>query len=251
MNDDDNQLLRALLGQPGDTLVAVGTKALVVRSGTLVRRGLALANSLPGRESGLATEPQDLIGKTYQAAQSATEEALSEAHTSVSDGTSGDAIRLQPNSAVAHYKLGLELYGKGDLDGAVAEFRTTIRLQPDWVDAHLGLGASLFQQGDLDGAIAECRTAIRLQPDSPDAHSGLGASLCRQYDLDWAIAECRTAIRLQPNHAAAHHNLGVALLLKGDRLGALDEIRNARELDPKDPVIAETYDGLRRELESR
>ena len=53
----------------------------------------------------------------------------------------------------------------GDLDGAIAEYRTALRLRPDYATAHHNLGDALRAKGDLDGAIAEYRTAVHLQPD--------------------------------------------------------------------------------------
>lgn len=139
MSEDDNQVPSAL--------VAVGTKALAVRSESLIKRGLALAKS------------------------------------------------LQPGDAAAHDKLGLELYKKGDLDGAIAEYRTAIRFKLDYAQAHYHLGHALRKKGDLDGAIAEYRTVVRLQPEDADAHYFLGSALHDKGDLDGAIAEFRTADR--------------------------------------------------------
>ena len=110
MSEDDNQVPSAL--------VAVGTKALAVRSETLIKRGLALAREPPaGRRSG----------------------ALN---------------------------LGIALYKKGDLDGAIAEYRAALRLTRMMHEAHCNSALALDDKGDLDGAIAEYREALRLNPES-------------------------------------------------------------------------------------
>ena len=111
MSEKDNQVPSAL--------VRVGDRTLAVRSATLIKRGLALAES------------------------------------------------LQPGDAAAHYNLGNALDKKGDLDGAIAEWRTAIRLQPDLADAHHNLGLALERKGDRRAALEESRTAYLLDPKDP------------------------------------------------------------------------------------
>ena len=53
---------------------------------------------------------------------------------------------------------------KGDLDGAIAEYREALRLNPNDDEAHFNLGVALGKKGDWDGAIAEYREALRLNP---------------------------------------------------------------------------------------
>ena len=49
--------------------------------------------------------------------------------------------------------------------------------QPDFPDTHLNLGITLELKGDLDGAIAEYRQALRLKPDFPGAKNNLAIAL--------------------------------------------------------------------------
>jgi Flp pilus assembly protein TadD len=71
------------------------------------------------------------------------------------------------DNAMAHCDLGSTLQAKGDLDGAIAEYRAAIRLQPDNAMAHCDLGRVLWTKGDRDGAFQEFRTAHRLAPNEP------------------------------------------------------------------------------------
>jgi len=90
--------------------------------------------------------------------------------------------------AKAHYERAEALYKKGDVDGAIAEYREAIRLEPDYAEAHNDLGYVLYGKGDVDGAIAEYRAAIRLKPDLVLPHTNLGIALGRKGDVDGAIA---------------------------------------------------------------
>jgi tetratricopeptide (TPR) repeat protein len=125
------------------------------------------------------------------------------------------------------------LTAKGDLDGAIAEFRDAIRIKPDDAAAHQNLGVALRDKRQLDEAIAEYREAIRLKPDFARAHTNLGNALADKGELDRAIAEFRKAIDLDPKHALPHNNLGNALRGKKDLDGAMAEYRKAIDLDRK------------------
>jgi tetratricopeptide (TPR) repeat protein len=149
-------------------------------------------------------------------------------------GSADDAIRfataavaLRPDSPGARVNLGIALGRKGDLDGAMAEFREAIRLKEDYAEAHVNLGNALLGKGQLDEAIAEYREAIRLQKDDAYAHNNLGAALKRKGHLEEAIAEYRAAIRNNKDYAAAHSNLGIALEAKGQLDEAIAEFREA------------------------
>jgi tetratricopeptide (TPR) repeat protein len=143
------------------------------------------------------------------------------------------AVAVAPTNCNAHSNLGIALKDKGNLDGAIVEFREAIRLDPKYGWAHNNLGAALIDKGDPDGAIVEFREAIRLDPKVALPHSNLGGALNDKRDLDGAIAEFREAMRLDPKLAHAHHGLGWSLQLKRDLDGAIVEYREAIQLDPK------------------
>ena len=145
-------------------------------------------------------------------------------------------LRLTPDDADAHNGLGNALQAQGDLAGAIAEYRTALRLKPPFTAAHNNLGIVLQAQGDLDGAIAEYRTALRLKPDNANAHTNLWTALQAQGDHDGAIAKYRTALRLTPNHANAHYGLGLALKTQGQRREAARAFRDYLRLAPDTPA---------------
>lgn len=58
------------------------------------------------------------------------------------------------NDALNHFHNGLDLQKKGELDQAIAEYRTAHRLDPNHVEPLAKLGEALTTKGDLDGAIS-------------------------------------------------------------------------------------------------
>jgi tetratricopeptide (TPR) repeat protein len=60
--------------------------------------------------------------------------------------------------------MGLLLDTKGDLDGAIVEYRKALELDPSGAEGHFRLGRDLRDQGDLEAALDELQTAARLNP---------------------------------------------------------------------------------------
>src|SRR5262249_53954365 len=80
---------------------------------------------------------------------------------------------------------------KGDLDGAIAEFRKATDLDPNVGGFHLNLGVALQKKGKLDEAIDEYRKASNLWPDDANPHRALVTALLEE----GRFAEARTATR--------------------------------------------------------
>jgi tetratricopeptide (TPR) repeat protein len=75
----------------------------------------------------------------------------------------------------------------------------------------------LQQQGDLDGAIAAYRSFLELQPKNVEARSNLGAALAHQGRSEEAIDQYRQALALDATRTAVRLNLALALY-KSDRI---------------------------------
>ncbi|MDZ8107598.1 MAG: tetratricopeptide repeat protein [Nostoc sp. DedQUE12a] len=145
------------------------------------------------------------------------------------------AIRLDPNSVLAHNNLGFVLDELGRLEAAIASYQTALRLDPSFPTAHNNLGYVLYNQGKLEAAIAHYQTAMRLDPNDPYPHNNLGSALEKQGKLEEAIACYQTALRLDPNFAKAHNNLGLALKKQGKLEEAIACYQTALRLNPNDP----------------
>lgn len=97
---------------------------------------------------------------------------------------------MTPSSeATKHYLLGWEFEEKGDVEGAIAEFREATRLEPKWPQAHMQLCIQLRKKHELDGAVSECREVLRLDPGYWYARIEMGRALFAKGNFDGAIAE--------------------------------------------------------------
>ena len=142
-----------------------------------------------------------------------------------------EILRHSPDSFVAHLRLGngMQVLGLGQFDKATAHLSHAIRIKPDSAIAHYSLGIVLGLMNKLQDAADQYREAIRIRPTLAGAHNNLGALLLQSQQLDEAIRHYRRALRIEPHSehgATLHYTLGTAL--KGlDR--PRDAIRNLEE----------------------
>ncbi|MEH2207255.1 MAG: tetratricopeptide repeat protein, partial [Nostoc sp.] len=143
-----------------------------------------------------------------------------------------EALQIDPNFAIAHYNLGLALYGEGKLSEAIAAYQEALQIDPNFAIAHNNLGSALSDQGKLSEAIAAYQEALQIDPNYADAHYNLGNALYAQGKLSEAIAAYQEALQIDPNFAIAHNNLGLALSDQGKLSEAIAAYQEALQIDP-------------------
>jgi Flp pilus assembly protein TadD len=114
-----------------------------------------------------------------------------------------ESLKFNPESAPAHYNLGLALAMQRRFDAAAAEFREAVRLAADYAEAHNNLGAMLHFAGNLDDAARHYRLAASLRPDNAEAENNLGRLLSQQGRQEEALEHFRRALAVNPDHATA------------------------------------------------
>jgi tetratricopeptide (TPR) repeat protein len=149
-----------------------------------------------------------------------------------------EAIRLEPNLAVAYNNRGAARDDKGDFDDALADYAEAIRLKPDNASAYYNRGNTRRDKGDHVGALKDYAEAIRLKPDLAEAYFARGLARAAKGDHDGALQDYAEAIRLKPDYAEAYYARGNARGAKGDHAGAVKDYAEAIHLKPD---YAEAY----------
>ncbi len=143
-----------------------------------------------------------------------------------------DAIRAKSDYAPAHNFLGVALSAQGKLDEAIASFKRSIESDPTFSYPQFNLGIALRKKGDVEGAIACLKKAIELEPRNANPHDYLGDVLVEKGLLDEAVAEYREAVRLAPEDEDFHFDLAECLRQKGQLEDAITEYRESIRLEP-------------------
>src|SRR5205823_1281904 len=104
-----------------------------------------------------------------------------------------------PDSAEAHFYLGLVLSQKGQIDQAKGQLQEAVRKAPGWVLARQQLAQLYLAQGDIDSALAYARQNVQAAPGDPSHHMLLGSVYLRKGDSAKSRDEFLIAQKLLPN----------------------------------------------------
>ena len=141
------------------------------------------------------------------------------------------AARARQGAPDPQTEQAVTLYRKGDVKGAVKEFRAALKRRPDDPRAWAYLGQALIQSGELKEARKALDTALKINPDYAAARSGLAyLHLAAGNERD-AEAEAAKALALDNTLANAHYVLGLVRLRQGAWLKALEEADAVIKLD--------------------
>ena len=140
------------------------------------------------------------------------------------------AIQLQPNYAIAYYMRGRAKAGLGQYIAAIADLNTAIRLQPNNADAYFRRGLVKGQLGQHSAAITDYDAAIQFTPDDPQIylHRGFAKSQLGQHHA--AVVDFDTAIRLKPDYAFAYYSRGMTKWTLGNLWEAKQDLRTGLRL---------------------
>ena len=75
-----------------------------------------------------------------------------------------EAIRLDPNDALAFNNRGLGYAAEKDYDRAILDFTEAIRLDPGYADAYYNRGVIKQQKGDTTGGADDIAAARKINP---------------------------------------------------------------------------------------
>jgi len=125
---------------------------------------------------------------------------------------------------------GLAWNGKGDYERAIADYNEAIRLNPQDALAFNSRGNAWWTKGDYERAIADYNEAIRLNPQGALAFNNRGTAQYYQGRFDAAAADLAEGSRLDPKYAPYSHIWrSLALFRSGNADLARSELQHARE----------------------
>ena len=142
-------------------------------------------------------------------------------------------LRIDPDHAVAHAKLGAALCYLGDYQEAEQLLRRAVELDRRSADAHLNWGALLYYRGEFAAAETALRKAAKLDPRNSEALVNLGLTLGVRSRLGDA-KDCFTrALVLKPRNASALWGLGWLAGIEGRFDDSEKLYRDALAADPQ------------------
>ena len=142
-------------------------------------------------------------------------------------------LALQPDSADAHFDLGLAREKLGQADAAAAEYREAIRRNPGKAEAYLHLGEAARHAGHPDQAEQLFRDGLKATPDSIELAMNLAGLLLKRGEAQEAMQLYDHAVEHDPDFAPLQYDYGSALLAAGTLPEAEEHFARAVALNPR------------------
>jgi len=95
-------------------------------------------------------------------------------------------------------------------------------------------GDNLYQNGDIDGAIAEFKTALLLDPSDVNIRNSLGVCYGILGNYKKALKEFKATLKLDPDEVMALYNIGLVKMLTGKNSEALKHFLDANKKKEED-----------------
>jgi tetratricopeptide (TPR) repeat protein len=232
--------------------------------------GVALENL--GDKSGAEQRYKDAVANAPELAEAAINLGalyLDQSKWDDAIAVTQKALVKRTDDPALHANMAVALRGKGDKQGAAAEYERAVKVVGDNPDLRFGYGSLLLEMGNKDRAATELKAALG----SAGSNRALLASIGRLLGPAGAYADCvsafdkaiaggddpelrvrrgvcrhslkdeagaksdyEAALKLNPKYAPGHYYLGESLKAAGDTAQAIKEFEAAYQLDPGSPL---------------
>jgi tetratricopeptide (TPR) repeat protein len=142
------------------------------------------------------------------------------------------AVIKNPQEAYPHIFLGMALYWQGQVDAAMAEYKTALQIAPDSDEGRQLLGIAYAWKGDINAALKEFQKAVEINPKRADAQMNLGSTQAALGNLEEALFRFRTAVNLDKRHPLYQYQLGALYERLGRDGPAQEAFKKAISLYP-------------------
>ncbi|MFH1132069.1 MAG: tetratricopeptide repeat protein [Pseudomonadota bacterium] len=132
------------------------------------------------------------------------------------------AVEKEPDSPLAHLRLGSALIRAGFLQRAEQSFRRSLELDPNYAEAWVNLGGVLHAAWDFGGCVEANKRALECNPGLLQAHYNQGLGYLYLGQAEDMLNCFGKVIEIDSSHPGGHYHLAVALY-------ALGEVEKARE----------------------
>ncbi len=119
-----------------------------------------------------------------------------------------NALRLDPENAVAHYQLGLALAQQNNESRAEAELQEAVRIRPDMTDALRALAGLQWHRGDIDAVMRTAQQIINAQPYAADGYLFKGMAELARLKYSDAEQDAQIAAQKAPQIPAPYIQMG-------------------------------------------
>ena len=143
---------------------------------------------------------------------------------------------------VAYINRGIAYHTKREYDRAIQDYDEAIRLDPEYALAFADRGSTYRLKGRYDRALQDYDEAIRLNPSNALWLGTRGFTYLKLKRYDQAIADYDAALKIDPKRAFTLFSRGVAKRARGDTTGGDADIAAAKAIDANIAAEAAKFD---------
>jgi protein O-mannosyl-transferase len=151
------------------------------------------------------------------------------------------ALHSTEDNYTAEGSVGRALADRGEIEQGMAHYQQALRINPNYALARVDLAFALFTRGKADEAIEQYRRALATVPiddnTAATGHNNLGIALGAKGQTAEAIEQFKMALALNHDYADAHYNLALALSKVGNLPEALQHYQESARLNPSDQDV--------------
>jgi len=152
-----------------------------------------------------------------------------------------NALRLDPENAVAHYQVGLAMAQQNNESRAEVEMQEAVRIRPDMTDALRALAGLQWHRGDIDAVMRTAQQIINAQPYAADGYLFKGMAELARLKYSDAEQDAQIAAQKAPQIPAPYVQMGNIHLAQKHFPEAEKFYQHALD---KDPSSSEGLSGL-------
>lgn len=119
------------------------------------------------------------------------------------------ALKINPDYAPIYNTMGLIRLRRGEVSGALSEFRKAVTLDPGLLEAQLNIAAIGLSSRSYKQAEEAFQAVLKKQPNNLDAVIGMGVALRGDRRIDEAETWYKKAGQLDPRNCSIYYNLGL------------------------------------------
>lgn len=134
-----------------------------------------------------------------------------------------EALKIDPAYGEAHYKLGLALIVLKRFSESVNAFSEAIKLTPDYAEAFVGLGLSNVGLEQYEEASAAFKKARALAPKAGELYVYMSLTYSAMGRTEDALSALKEGVKAAPGHMEFHYMLGRYYIQAGDKKAAMEE----------------------------
>jgi tetratricopeptide (TPR) repeat protein len=214
------------------------TPAVVLSRFTSPDRAANIPEFIKARPGAIARIQQEFLNDYSHARAAYTLEMSGEIDQAIASYLK--ALEVNPRNVHAHQRLGFLLFhARQKQQEGLQHTMEALKLDPQSAPAHYDLGLALKIQGHLDPALEHLREAIKLAPERIDNrynpasfYAALGDALVAKGQAREGAEALQQSLKEDPRNARSHYILAMALAVQGLTEEALRSYTSARSISP-------------------